>query len=674
MKIIKKYSIALVVAGICVVGIAISNTVFGAGSPSVTLRIEDESATVFSGSVEIGDCSVQDTDGATHELSGVALCALDAASSQAGFDYEVQDFGFGLFVNGINGQSTPSDFSKSWSLWANESSASVGADALVLSDGDVLLFAFTSYPGVPLRVQVPSDIEAGVETILSVEKLVSEFDADWNLQESWQPAEGATLYVGGATQTADSSGQVSVTLDAGSTQVYATNSGAIKSAIYTVEIASAVPTATPTPTVSASPTPTASPSVSPTPTPTPSASPTPTTAVVVSTSDRRDSAKRALQYLRRQQDSNGSIDGSITSAWSMIAFGSNLERATNITAGGSSLFDSVLGTSLSSATDIERTILATRASGVDPRNFGGKNLITLLKSQFKDNQIGETSLTNDDIFGVLALLAGQESVSSNEIQATVQTILDAQSSSGAWDNIDVTSAGIQALKAYEKAGGSKDVSTALANARAYLKRSQDAKGGFDNNSATTAWSIQAIIALGEDPNSWTTSDGRTPWDALMKYQNTSGAFGWKTDQDTSAFLTAYAVPALLGVHWPVTSLSIETVSATSAITVSYSPSPTPQVAGVSSVNSASNTSATSSPSSSVSNSKVVAGGNKEANNTTQETSELAQEGQPQDVFVPAKGTLPVSGADRRFAFSLFGFVNMAIGLVVNRLLGKLGLG
>lgn len=648
-----------------------------ADQTSVHLRIEGSSATLFNGTVSVGDCSVTDTSGVSHDFSNKAICALTEAANQQGFTYEFQDFGFGLFLKKIGADDTPADFSKSWNFFISYDPASVGVDGYSVSAGEDILLAYAGYPAIPLRVTTPTSVTVGQPATFVVEKRTGEYDTNFTWHGAWEQAADATLTVGSTAYTTDTNGQATVTLNTTSqVTAQATQDGLIRSAINILAPLSPSPTPTPTPTVSPSPspTPTATPTSTPTTTPPPSPTPTPNGSVV-SSADRQDSARRALQYLRSKQDSQGLIDGTVTSGWSAMAFGANNERATTINAGGRSLADGLASSSLSSTTDIERHILAVRAGGLNPRSFAGKNLVADLKQKYSNQQFGDSSLVNDDIFGVLALLAADEPANSQEIDGTVSTILAKQNSDGLWENTDVTAAAIQALKAYADRGGSHSVIDSLSKARGYLKNNQDSQGGFSENSATTSWSIQAIIALGENPNDWTTATGKNPWTSLLAYQNQNGSFGWKSASDTSAFMTAYAAPALLGVRWPITRLESENnvITATAGdslvLPTTTSQSLKPRVAGAATANVAG-----------VNISSANASANKQTiqpATSTPHTHEEESSSVPPETLAPPplpsapSGFIPVNDSDRSFALTLFGLANLSAGVTITRLLTKL---
>lgn len=531
------------------------------------LRIEGSTKTYFDGPVSIGGCTILDSKGKEHVYAKSAACGVVEATNKNHFEYTFQDYGFGLFLTKIGSDDTPADFSKSWGFWLNDDSASMGLDSYSPNANDNILLAYSSYPGVPLRVTLPSGTKVDEPATIKIEKRTGTTDADYVWHGAWEPAVGATLHINKLSLGVPDNGNLTITLSDTSNDLWADGAGFIRSTHTIISDASA----------EASPTPTATPSQTATPVSSPD--PTPTATPVPETIDRIAVAKKALAFLRDHQGIDGSIDGITTSIWSTIAFGANEDRGETIKKDGASLLSSLLKTKPESATDIERLILALRATGQNPRNYQGEDYVRLLKTKYHDNQFGEIALLNDDIFGILALLATDEPVNGNHLHDSVTALLKKQNSNGGWENTDLTAATIQALKRYKQNSDDVNVDNNLDRAKSYLKDRQDSNGGFGENSATTAWGIQAIVALGEDPLDWNKSN-KNPITALVSYQNSNGGFGWKSKDDVSAFMTAYAIPALLYTPLPVTKLRVMTSSATTPTPSSSptaSPTPSPRV-------------------------------------------------------------------------------------------------
>ncbi|HUZ01869.1 MAG TPA: hypothetical protein VMU89_16085, partial [Thermomicrobiaceae bacterium] len=204
--------------------------------------------------------------------------------------------------------------------------------------------------------------------------------------------------------------------------------------------------------------------------------------------------------------------------------------------------------------------LAAVAAGLDPRRFGGVDLIPRLQSAYNAGSGLYDTQLYVDAYAVLALVGAGGPVPS----AALDSLDHGQAADGGWAFTGSTLAGqsdtnttavvIQALVA-----AGRPHSTAIDAALGYLHAAQTSDGSFvyqigaesppvgDANS--TALVIQAIVAAGEDPNS-------DAWghavDALRRFQNADGAFRYRDDTPGDNLLaTAQAVPALLLEPFPI---------------------------------------------------------------------------------------------------------------------------
>jgi hypothetical protein len=278
----------------------------------------------------------------------------------------------------------------------------------------------------------------------------------------------------------------------------------------------------------------------------------------------------ALNYLRGEQTAEGDIGGFSASAWVTMAIAAAGEDPHDWDVGSSpSIVDYLADNagSASSATDYARMILAVVAANEDPRSFGGRNFVTLLKGQYGSGQIGDTSLLNDDFWGVMALISAGESQSSETLANSLTFIKDNQNSDGGWSwgvgqdsDVDDTGAAIMALIA----AGESESSTVVEDALAYIKSIQMENGGFESWGSTNAdsdsWGIDAIVAAGQDPTSaYWTANGNTPVGDLLTFQQVDGSFYWQdgTPGMSVAKTTASAIQALLGEPQPVKVLEPE---------------------------------------------------------------------------------------------------------------------
>lgn len=224
------------------------------------------------------------------------------------------------------------------------------------------------------------------------------------------------------------------------------------------------------------------------------------------------------------------------------------------------------------ATDYEAAILALAAAGKNPRTFPDTDLVAALKDFHTSNQIGDASTLNDDIFGVLALVAAGESSSDTIVQDAKNFILNNQNSDGGFSfavgsgsDTNMTATAIMALL---ETGLSKTDSH-IVGAVAYLKSTQNNDGGFpydpqsswgtNSDASSDAWVISVIYKLGENPTNWTKS-GNNPISHLLSLQVQQGYFddGFGDSQFT-AISTSYAVIALSGKYYPVGVSSVPSV-------------------------------------------------------------------------------------------------------------------
>ncbi|MEM2865340.1 MAG: prenyltransferase/squalene oxidase repeat-containing protein [Candidatus Bathyarchaeia archaeon] len=277
----------------------------------------------------------------------------------------------------------------------------------------------------------------------------------------------------------------------------------------------------------------------------------------------------ALNYLRGVQASDGGIGDFASSAWAAMAIAAAGEdpHKWNKTNGSPSIIDYLKNNrgqlDHSKATDLARFILAMSAAGENPRDIEGTNYVALLKGLYSNGQLGDSSLLNDDFWGLMALVsAGEED---QAIIDNVRAFIKAnQNPDGGWgygvglsSDVDDTAAAIMALTA---AGEPRD-SEAITEGLSYIKSKQMSNGGFESfgstNVGTDAWAISAIASVGQDPTSeYWTKNGKTPVDDLLTFQNPDGSFSWPGPYPMKELATSYAIVALVGRYYPVNGLTV----------------------------------------------------------------------------------------------------------------------
>jgi prenyltransferase beta subunit len=294
----------------------------------------------------------------------------------------------------------------------------------------------------------------------------------------------------------------------------------------------------------------------------------------------------ALDYLKTQQNADGGF-GSGFSPESTVASTADAVEAIVAAGGDLSIFDqdgntpltylSSNASSAATAGDLSKLILAAIAAGENPRSFGSVDSVAKLEALIGANGRigGDKDTFVSHILAVLALASAQRPIPA----AAVTLIKDAQQEDGgwAWDGTSATAAdtnttafAVQALVA----AGEPASGDATTNALAYYKGIQNEDGGWpyqspsDFGTATdansTAVTIQAIIAAGQDPSgaTWTTAAGNTPVSALESLQNASGAFAWQAAvPDDNLLATVQALPALAGKAFPLATLGVGAATA-----------------------------------------------------------------------------------------------------------------
>ncbi|MBP9719548.1 MAG: terpene cyclase/mutase family protein [Candidatus Levybacteria bacterium] len=309
-----------------------------------------------------------------------------------------------------------------------------------------------------------------------------------------------------------------------------------------------------------------------------------------------------LNFLRAKQDVSGKITTgfSAPSQWSAIAFvthGVNPNTVKNPTV---SLYDFLLADipSNDNATEWETRILTIAAMKENPFNFNGTNYVAHLETFYNNNQIGDTCSLNDDIFGLLALIASG-TTSSTAIKQDVLhfLIINQDTADGGFGysapgcswystSADMTGAALQALIAAKNTGLiHPDLANAIDRAKQYLFVNQNADGGFgyfgNSDTDTTGWVLIALNAADLKDEEMTINARNY----LLAQQSTVDGGFLAFDYGVGSFVsnastTAQSLIALSGNSWIVTIYDGEAVAApittiTPSPTQTVTPTPTP---------------------------------------------------------------------------------------------------
>ena len=192
-----------------------------------------------------------------------------------------------------------------------------------------------------------------------------------------------------------------------------------------------------------------------------------------------------------------------------------------------------------------KAALGAKALGLDPKSVNGTNLISTISSGYNADTGAYAGDDFSQSIAMLGLACTGNTVGTKAADALKATAVD----DGGWGfggaaDPDTTAIAIQALLA---AGVSKSDPVVL-KALEYLKTSQGNDGGWgfdpnESNTSSTAFVVQALLALGENPESaGYTKAGVTPVAYLVAQQNADGSFkGFDP-----GFATNQVLPALAG--------------------------------------------------------------------------------------------------------------------------------
>ena len=281
-------------------------------------------------------------------------------------------------------------------------------------------------------------------------------------------------------------------------------------------------------------------------------------------------ANRALSWLGALQSEDGSWAGwsggdpGVTSDAVLAFVAAGYDPGTVIASGGISC---AMGYLASSAADFValspdragKLTLAAVAGGADPSDFGGLDLAAAIMGHYSPTvgAFGATGTFTNTWYQSLAIL-GLSAAGAEIPTGTIENLLGLQQPDGGWRydlspspwsgvTPENTSIAMQALVA----SGVPITDRIIISATAYMRSTQDAHGGWDENANATAAAMQGLLGAGEDLAEWA-QGGRTPYEALIDLQKSDGPFVWKWQDPwagpvDNTMATVQATQALLGL-------------------------------------------------------------------------------------------------------------------------------
>jgi hypothetical protein len=193
--------------------------------------------------------------------------------------------------------------------------------------------------------------------------------------------------------------------------------------------------------------------------------------------------------------------------------------------------------------EIERTVLIAEVAGLNPRSFGGRNLVREIENRRRAN--GSISgFVSYTAFGILALRASGASAG----KPTIAWLVESQNADGGFgvarssaSDADMTGATLQALATVGRAA-----SPAAKNAVRWLLDNQNSDGGYGltkgskSNAQSTSYVVQGLLAAGA--GSGAVARARA---YLVKRQLADGSVAYSSSStQTPVWVTAQALMAL----------------------------------------------------------------------------------------------------------------------------------
>jgi prenyltransferase beta subunit len=316
--------------------------------------------------------------------------------------------------------------------------------------------------------------------------------------------------------------------------------------------------------------------------------------------ERLDSTVRYLQGVQNSDGGFGSEAGGASapsfSAWAALALAAaGINPQDQAREGGTTVYTYLTDHAgeLKSSLELSRELLVVDASGTQPHDYGGVDLVSELlghrltgagqEGAFAELAGGSTPSVNDTIFAILALSSIQEASVQHAVRQAAEWVIEAHNAEAGWpsttvcprhaapasgceSDVDMTGAAIEALNA---AGLHKTLAQEVAFK--YLHLAQDKDGGFpqyagesEPNVASTAWVVQGMWSADENPETWVKDPSEAtdePLGYLASMQQPDGHIRYKASEEfNGVWMTAQVAPAFAGRQYPLPEVPRQVVS------------------------------------------------------------------------------------------------------------------
>ncbi len=470
-------------------------------NPTINLKVYSGDIVLFDGPETVLPCAESIADNSPITFNG--RCAVEQSklsNTWSWYDSSFKkDSSFPKTLGTLDELGGSSSDNVNYFYWGWFSNLNYGTVALNnhhLSNGEELLLTYNSHP---LRISASKTSGVVGETISFTAEEESNFDTNYNM--IWSPLSEVTVTLGTQFCKTVIDGTCSMVLNsAGSLNAVGSKSLYVPSASFTIEVTEKNS----------------------------SGGGSGSTPII-----KTFSVDNALDFLSAHQN-NGSFGSPMYTDWAAIA----------IATGNNSLLKSNILNYLklndidsSVLTDIERRAMSLMSLGINPYNGTKIDYIKKITDNFDGQQFGDKTLDNDDIFALIVLFNAGYNEADEIIIKDVNHLIGKQTINGSWGSIDMTAAGVEALKGFSGISG---VSEAISKAKNYLMLQQSVVDGGFGNSFSTSWVLQIA-----DIN----FDKTKAEKYLVDRQNVDGGLEKDADEDTRVWATSYAIPAVLHLSW-----------------------------------------------------------------------------------------------------------------------------
>ncbi|GAB4474237.1 MAG: hypothetical protein Kow0088_10150 [Anaerolineales bacterium] len=283
-------------------------------------------------------------------------------------------------------------------------------------------------------------------------------------------------------------------------------------------------------------------------------------------------AWNALQWLKAQQNSDGGYgtpsSAPSSSVESLLAMASNHHKAADWRKDSNSV--SMLGYMMANGASFTQSSVG--AAGKFAVAASASDLCVPFQAQSpSDFYNSSTGQYHQDAGPQAWAILGTAALSQTVPAEAITYLKSLALTGGGWEwssgwtaETNTTALAIQALVA----AGVSPSDPVITDALNFLKTAQNLDGGFtydpdspwgtDSDTNSTAYVLQAIYAVGQDPTSvaWQ-KDGKTAFDFLATVQLGDGSFEWQPSLGSNLLATQQAIPALLGRPAPFAIRAIE---------------------------------------------------------------------------------------------------------------------